>query len=157
MEINIRKGIKTDLTQVFELIRELAIYERAEHEVENTVERMEADGFGPDACFEFYVAEVDERIVGISLFYTRYSTWKGRMLYLEDIVVKEQFRGHRIGHLLFTATAKHTLQNHYAGMTWQVLDWNEPALHFYKKYNATLDGEWINGKLMAADIEKIVR
>lgn len=153
----IRIGVKKDLPSVLELIRELAAYERAEHEVENTLERMEEDGFGAHPCFHFFVAEVDDQILGLSLFYTRYSTWKGRMLYLEDIVVRASARGKRIGHLLFTATANYALQKKYAGMTWQVLDWNEPALRFYKKYNAQLDGEWINGKLMAADLEKMLR
>jgi GNAT superfamily N-acetyltransferase len=157
MEATIRIGVKKDLPPVLELIRELAAYERAEHEVENTLERMEEDGFGADPCFHFFVAEVDHQIVGLSLFYTRYSTWKGRMLYLEDIVVRASARGKRIGHLLFTATANHALQKNYAGMTWQVLDWNEPALRFYKKYNAQLDGEWINGKLMAADLKKMLQ
>jgi GNAT superfamily N-acetyltransferase len=138
-----------------QLVRELAEYERAPHEVTNTEEAMLRDGFGEEAAFGLFVAEMNDEIVGIALHYIRYSTWKGKMLYLEDIVVKENLRGQGIGAELFEACLKHCVDMHYAGMTWQVLDWNEPALNFYRKYNATLDSEWVNGKLLLSEIQKM--
>lgn len=152
-EIKIRKGTPADLPQVLDLIIELAIYEKAPNEVTNTVEQMMEDGFGPNPVYGLTVAEADQEIIGISIFYDRYSTWKGRMLYLEDIVVRESWRGKGIGHQLFQATMKIALDENYKGMVWQVLDWNEPAIRFYKKYDANLDPEWINGKLTRNQLE----
>lgn len=142
--ISIRQGIKSDLPEVLELIRELAEYENAPHEVENTVERMEIDGFGANPIFDFFVAEKAAKIIGIAIFYYRYSTWKGKRLYLEDLVVKENERGTGAGKLLFETTIDKAKKEACTGMMWQVLDWNEPAINFYKKYDAHLDGEWIN-------------
>lgn len=143
-EINIRIGKKADLEAVLELIKELALYEKALDEVENTLERMEEDGFGANPIFELLVAEVDGTIVGTSIYYYRYSTWKGKRLYLEDLVVTKEKRGSGIGKKLFEATLEVGKSQKCSGMTWQVLDWNEPAIGFYKKYSANLDAEWIN-------------
>lgn len=151
----VRTGIPSDVPGVMRLVRELAEYERAPLEVTNTEESMLADGFGLNPAFGLFVAEQDGEIVGIALHYIRYSTWKGKMLYLEDIVVKEHLRGRGIGAELFEACLKHCMEKDYAGMTWQVLDWNEPALNFYRKYNSSLDSEWINGKLLLNDIRKM--
>jgi len=140
---------------VMQLVRELAEYERAPNEVTNTEEAMLNDGFGNEPAFGLFVAEINAEIVGIALHYVRYSTWKGKMLYLEDIVVKEHLRGRGIGARLFEACLTHCVEKNYAGMSWQVLDWNEPALNFYRKYSASLDGEWINGKLLLPQIEKM--
>lgn len=142
----IREGKKEDLPRVLELIKELAAYEKAPDAVTNTVEMMEKDGFGENPVFGLFVAE-DEKmgIVGISIYYYRYSTWKGKRLYLEDIVVTESQRGMGVGKLLFDRTIQKGKDERCSGMVWQVLDWNEPAINFYKKYyNATLDPEWIN-------------
>lgn len=140
----IRKGLKEDLPQVLDLINELAEYEKALDQVINTVELMEQDGFGDHPLFGFFVAESD-RIVGISLYYYRYSTWKGKRLYLEDLIVTESERGNGIGKKLFDATIEHGKVTNCSGMMWQVLDWNAPAINFYKKYyNAALDEEWTN-------------
>lgn len=155
-EITIRPGKKTDLPRVLDLVRELAAFERAPHEVINTVDDMERDGFGPHPVFGFFVAEKNNVIVGLSLFYYRYSTWKGKRIYLEDIIVTEQERGKGIGKLLFERTMHKTLEDGCSGMTWQALDWNEPALNFYRKYNAKLDGEWINCTLEAEQILRFV-
>ena len=156
-DVNIRIGTKQDLPRVLELIKELALYERAPHEVTNTVERMEKDGFGPNPIYGLFVAENARGIIGISIYYWRYSTWKGKRLYLEDIIVTEKERGSGIGKLLFDRTMQHALDEECTGMLWQVLDWNEPAINFYKKhYNAKLDGEWINGSLEADDIKRIL-
>jgi GNAT superfamily N-acetyltransferase len=148
----IRQGNAQDVAQVMDLVRELALYERAPHEVTNTEEQMRQDGFGEHPAFGLFVAEINDTIVGIALHYVRYSTWKGKMLYLEDIVVRENHRGSGIGSLLFEACMQHCLIKDYAGMSWQVLDWNEPALRFYKKYDSLLDSEWVNGKLTSSQI-----
>ena len=154
--ITIRPGRKEDLPRVLELIKELAEYERAPHEVTNTVERLERDGFGPHPVFGFFVAENAERIIGLSLYYWRYSTWKGKRLYLEDIIVTESARGNGAGKLLFDRTMQKCLEENCTGMMWQVLDWNEPAINFYKKYGAKLDGEWMNCGLEAEQIRQLV-
>ena len=140
----IREGRKADLPRVFELVKELATFEKAPHEVTNSVAKMEEDGFGSHPVYGFFVAENGTGIVGLSLYYWRYSTWKGKRLYLEDIIVTESVRGQGIGKMLFDRTMQHSLDQHCTGMMWQVLDWNEPAINFYKKYGSKLDGEWIN-------------
>lgn len=150
--ITIRKGIREDLPRVLELVKELAEFERAAHEVSNTVSKMEEDGFGANPVYGFFVAEAEGIIQGISLYYYRYSTWKGKRLYLEDIVVTESQRGKGMGKMLFDTTMKLALDEGCTGMMWQVLDWNEPAINFYKKYNAHLDGEWINCNLESTQI-----
>lgn len=156
MAITIRIGVKQDLPRVLELIRELAVYERAPQEVINTVELMEQDGFGPNPIFGFFVAEKDEVIVGISVYYWRYSTWKGKRLYLEDIVVTEKERGQGIGKLLFDRTMQHAIDEKCSGMIWQVLDWNEPGINFYRKnYNPKFDNGWINTSLEIDEIKKL--
>src|SRR5436190_14337649 len=154
--IIIRDGCKEDLPRVLELIRELAEYERAPHEVINTLEQLEIDGFGQKPIFGFFVAENERGIVGLSLYYWRYSTWKGKRLYLEDIIVTESVRGQGIGKLLFDRTMRHSLDTECNGMMWQVLDWNEPAINFYKKYGAQMGQEWINCSLEKSQIEKLV-
>lgn len=143
-----------DIPQVLDLIKELAEYERALHEVTNTVDQMIADGFGANPTYGLFVAENNEEIVGIALHYIRYSTWKGSMLYLEDIVVRDEKRGKGIGAQLFEACLQLVKEKGYAGLVWQVLDWNEPAINFYKKYEAELDGEWINGRISRSQIDK---
>jgi len=152
--ITIRTGVKEDLIMVLELIKELAEFERAAHEVSNTHHQMEIDGFGANPSYGFFVAEVNGVIVGISLYYYRYSTWKGKRLYLEDIVVTETHRGKGIGKQLFDITMKKALDDNCTGMMWQVLEWNKPAIDFYKQYNAQLDGEWVNCNLEADEIER---
>lgn len=151
--IKIRSGRKEDLPNVLTLVKELAAYEKALHEVTNTVALMERDGFGEKPLFGFFVAEEEQTILGISLYYYRYSTWKGKRLYLEDIVVTQSHRGKGIGHLLFEETMRYALQCECTGMQWQVLDWNEPAIKFYKKYQVRLDDEWINCHLESSQIE----
>jgi GNAT superfamily N-acetyltransferase len=147
MEINIRKAIKTDLPAVLDLVKELALYEKAPEEVTITLKELEADGFGEHPLYWIILAENENGIVGMSFYYIRYSTWKGKCLYLEDIVVKEEFRGQKVGRILFEATIEAAKKMNAKLMNWQVLDWNEPAINFYKKFDAELDGEWINGKL----------
>jgi len=155
--ISIRIGKKEDLSRSLELIKELAEFEKALHEVTNTIGSMEEDGFGPNPAFGFFVAEDQEQIHGIALYYYRYSTWKGRRLYLEDIVVTQSQRGKGIGKLLFEATMKKVLEENCTGMMWQVLDWNESAIEFYKRYDTRFDKEWINCHLEAEQIKKLLQ
>ena len=150
--LTIRKGTKADLQAAYDLIMALAIYEKAPDEVDNSVERMEEDGFGENPIFQFFVCEKDGVVIGTAIYYFRYSTWKGKCLYLEDLVVYESERGHGAGKLLFDAIVKEAKATNCKLVTWQVLDWNEPAIKFYKKLNAHLDGEWINCKLLKDQI-----
>lgn len=145
--MKIRKAEKEDMAEVHALIRELAVYEKAEQEVETTVESMIEDGFGSDPLFSCLVAEIEGKIEGIALYYWRYSTWKGRCLYLEDFVVREEQRGKGLGIALFEHLFRIARDQRAALITWQVLDWNEPAIRFYKRLGAELDPEWLNGKL----------
>lgn len=156
MEVEIRRGTPDDLPQVHTLIRELAEFERAPQEVTNTLEDMERDGFGENPIFKFFVAETAEGIVGIALYYTAYSTWKGRMLFLEDLVVTERLRRAGIGKKLFQAVAHEAKETGAKRFRWQVLNWNEPAIAFYKKIGATLDADWINCNMTEEQIQQYV-
>jgi GNAT superfamily N-acetyltransferase len=140
----LRTGQKADIPRVFELVQELAIFEKAPEQVTNTVEAMELDGFGPNPVFGFIVAETAGKIVGISLYYYRYSTWKGKRLYLEDLIVTEAYRGQGMGEALLKATIEKAKETNCTGLMWQVLDWNQPAIDFYKKFDASFDSEWVN-------------
>ncbi len=146
-DIKIRVGNKSDLAAILNLIKELAEYEKAPAEVEVTVAEMENWGFGADKLFDFFVAEQNGNIVALALYYYKYSTWKGKCLFLEDIIVTEKMRGAGIGKLLFDKIVDVAKAEKVRRLEWQVLNWNEPAIKFYKKYNATLDPEWLNGKL----------
>lgn len=148
MQINVRKAVAEDVPAILALVRELALYEKAPQEVTNTEARMLADGFGENPAYTAAVAEAEGRIVGMYIWYVRYSTWKGKGLYLEDIVVTEAMRGRGVGDLLFRACLADAKAMQAQFMTWQVLEWNEPAIRFYKKYNSTFDGEWVNVKLL---------
>lgn len=144
-EIQIRKAVKEDCPRLLELVRELAIYEKAPQEVTVTLQHFEDSGFGRSPVWWAFVAEVNEKVEGFALYYVRYSTWKGQRMYLEDLIVTEKMRGKGLGKLLFDALIAETKEKKFSGIVWQVLDWNEPAINFYKKYyNASLDPEWIN-------------
>jgi GNAT superfamily N-acetyltransferase len=151
--IRVRVGTEQDVPAVLGLIKELATYERAADEVSVTLDQLTDDGFGPNAIYGLFVAETDSNIVGIALYYEKYSTWKGRCLYLEDIIVTEKMRGKGIGAQLFEAVIQVAKKRNSARMEWQVLNWNEPAIGFYKKYEAELDPEWLNGKLTQQQIQ----
>lgn len=143
-DIVIRKAVEEDCSPMLDLIRELADYEKALHEVTLTLEQFTEDGFGKSPVWGAFVAECNGEILGMSLYYDRYSTWKGRRLYLEDLVVTEKWRGKQIGKRLFEATMEFGKLSQYSGMVFQVLNWNEPAINFYKKYSPKFDNEWFN-------------
>ena len=144
MDIIIRRAQKTDCVRLLELIQELAVYEKAPEEVTVTLAHFEESGFGQNPVWWCFVAEVNGVVVGMALYYIRYSTWKGQRMYLEDILVTEEMRGKKIGSMLFDQLIQEAKEKKLKGMNWQVLYWNEPAINFYKKYNASFDPEWLN-------------
>lgn len=154
MSVLIREGKREDVADLLRLINQLADYEKALHEVEITEEQLLEDGFGENPIYELIVAELDQKVVGIALYYYKYSTWKGKCLYLEDFVVDEAFRKHGIGSKLFKAVRAVAQKKYVKRMEWQVLEWNEPAINFYKKEAAELDAEWLNGRLYYQQLQE---
>lgn len=154
MSIIIRSAVKEDCVRLMELVNELAVFEKAPDEVTVTLEEFIDAGFGQNKVWDAIVAEDNGFIAGFAIYYTRYSTWKGRRLYLEDFIVTESYRGRGIGKLLFETVLQHAKDKNFNGMNWQVLDWNEPAINFYKKYHADLDPEWLNGSFTKEQILK---
>ena len=145
--ITLRTAIKQDCPRLLELINELALFEKAPQEVTVTLQEFEDAGFGSNPVWKAFVAEDNGIIVGFALYYVRYSTWKGCRLYLEDLLVTESYRGKGVGKLLFDRIIKETQEMGFSGMVWQVLDWNEPAIKFYNKYNANIEAGWLNAAL----------
>lgn len=147
MSITIRRAEKKDCPRLLELITELAVYEKAPDDVTVTLDHFEASGFGEHPVWWAFVAEEGNMIHGFALYYIRYSTWKGQAMYLEDIIVTEAMRGKKMGRLLFDRLIEEARDRKLNRIIWQVLEWNEPAINFYKKYNAQFDGEWLNCSL----------
>ncbi|MFM7672295.1 MAG: N-acetyltransferase family protein [Bacteroidota bacterium] len=145
--MQIRRAKKDDCPRLLELIQELALYERAPQEVTVTLEHFTESGFGDQPIWWAFVAEENGFTHGFALYYIRYSTWKGQTMYLEDIIVTENSRGKGIGKLLFDQLIEEAKQRQFKRIVWQVLEWNEPAINFYKKYQATFDPEWWNGSI----------
>lgn len=144
-DIIIRKAVKEDCERMMELVHELAVYEREPDAVTVLFDHFVESGFGEKPVWWALVAEADGKVEGFALCYIRYSTWKGQRLYLEDFLVSEKLRGHGIGKLLFDKLLEECKEKKYSGMVWQVLDWNEPAINFYKKYpEVNIDGGWLN-------------
>ena len=153
----IRRAQKEDCPRILELVKELAVYERAPDEVTVSLEHFTDSGFGLKAVWWAFVAEttttiqaenkageIKSEIQGFALYYIRFSTWKGQRIYLEDLLVTNALRGQGIGMLLFDALIKEAKEKNLSAIVWQVLEWNEPAINFYKKLNASFDGEWVN-------------
>ncbi len=147
MAVHIRPGTADDLPQALSLIQELATFEREPDAVEATVESMRVDGFGERPVFEYFVAETSDEIVGLALYFYSYSTWKGKCLYLEDLIVTESHRGQGIGRRLLDRIVAQAKVSESKRVVWQVLDWNEPAIAFYKSLGASLLSEWITCRL----------
>ena len=144
MSITIRRAIKSDCPRLLELVQELADYEKAPNEVTVSLEHFEESGFGEKPVWWAFVAEEENRVNAFALYYIRYSTWKGQRMYLEDILVTAQSRGKGLGKLLMERLIEEAKEKKLNAIVWQVLEWNQPAIEFYKKYNADFDDEWIN-------------
>ena len=145
MSIIIRKAVIEDCARIMELIQELAVYEKEPDAVTVSFDHFVESGFGQRPAWFAYVAEFEGNVEGFALCYIRYSTWKGQRLYLEDFLVSEKMRGQGIGKLLFDRLIEECKAKKYSGMVWQVLDWNEPAINFYKKYpEVSFDSGWLN-------------
>ncbi|MDB5013989.1 MAG: acetyltransferase family protein [Daejeonella sp.] len=155
MEIKTRVAVKKDCVRLLELIYELAVYERAPEEVTVTLTDFEEAGFGDKPVWKAFVVEVDDVIQGFGLYYIRYSTWKGCRLYLEDFIVTEEMRGKGLGKIIFDKMITEAKELGFNGMSWQVLDWNEPAINFYNKYGAGLEGGWLNASLSKEQLREL--
>jgi GNAT superfamily N-acetyltransferase len=144
MELSIRFAVQEDCERLLELIHELALYEKAPQEVTVKLEEFVEAGFGNNPVWKAFVAEREGQILGFALYYVRYSTWKGCRLYLEDFIVTAEERGKGIGKILFERVMQEAREKGFNGMSWQVLDWNAPAINFYNKYQASLEAGWLN-------------
>ena len=142
MKIDTRKGQIEDMTAVLDLIKELAIFEKEPNAVVVTVADLERDGFGENPLFCTFVAEIDGEIVGIALYYYRYSTWKGKTIHLEDLIVREKMRGSGCGMALYSEIIKQGINDNVRRIEWNVLDWNQPAIDFYEKTGAKVLRDW---------------
>lgn len=148
MSIQIRRAIEADCRSIMNLINELAVYEKAPDEVTVNFDHFVKSGFGENPVWYAFVAHDENNIVGFALYYIRYSTWKGQRMYLEDILVTNSYRGKGVGKLLFDELIKESGEKNLSGIVWQVLDWNEPAINFYKKYDGVkFDKAWVNCSL----------
>ena len=143
-ETVIRRAVREDCARILELVKELAEYERAPDEVTVSLEHFEQSGFGDKPVWWAFVAEQNGKVEGFALYYVRFSTWKGQRMYLEDFLVTEKLRGQGIGKKLFDKLLIEAKEKGFNGIVWQVLEWNEPAINFYKKYRASFDSEWVN-------------
>ena len=145
--IELRRAKQEDIPSILELVNSLALFEKAPDEVTATIQDYIENGFGDNPIFFSFLAYDEGKLAGFALWYFRFSTWKGKRFYLEDLYVKDEFRGKGIGQKLIEACIEEAKHTKCTGMMWQVLDWNTPAIEFYKKYNAQFDGEWINVNL----------
>jgi GNAT superfamily N-acetyltransferase len=143
-KITLRKAESVDIPLIFSLVKELALFEHASEEVTATLKDYEINGFTDKPLFDAFLLFENDQLVGFALWYFRFSTWKGKRLYLEDLFVKSEFRSKGYGKLLMDATFKEAKASNCNGLMWQVLNWNTPAINFYKKYGARFDSEWIN-------------
>jgi GNAT superfamily N-acetyltransferase len=154
MSITLRVAQKEDCPRLIELVNELALFEKAPEEVTVSLQEFEDSGFGNTPVWKAFVAVDNDVIIGFALYYIRFSTWKGRRVYLEDFIVTEEYRGKGVGKLLFNQIIQETKQLGHSGMVWQVLDWNQPAIKFYNKYEASIEEGWLNASLSKEQVSK---
>lgn len=155
--MNIREGKKEDMAAVLELIKELATFEKEPYAVVVTVEDLERDGFGENPLFYTFIAIIEEQIVGVALYYYRYSTWKGRTIHLEDLIVKEKRRGAGVGYALYKEVIAQGKKDGVRRIEWNVLDWNTPAIDFYKKTGAIVLDDWRVAQMNEIGIDNFLR
>jgi len=154
MSYRIRKAEVNDCERALELIHELAVFEKAPNEVEVNLQQFIKDGFSENSIYFMFVAEEDGNIVGIAICYEKYSTWKGRSIYLEDLIVTENKRGQGIGKALFERVLLEAKRRESGRMEWQVLDWNVDAIKFYESYGANIDSSWLNGSFRKEKLQE---
>ena len=142
MDFTVREGQAKDMAQVFSLINELAVFENEDNAVDLVVDDLVKDGFGTDKLFHCFVGEAEEKIVGMALVYPRYSTWKGPVVHLEDLIVTKRMRGSGLGSALLAEVVKYANQLGVKRISWEVLDWNEPAIEFYESKGAKVMRDW---------------
>ena len=148
MPVTVRNGTADDMKNVHALVMQLAIFEKAPEEVITDVETLQKDGYGERDNFRTLIAEDENKqVFGICLYYIAYSSWKGRILFLDDIVIDEPYRSQGVGTLLMNALFNICKEEHIKQMRWQVLDWNEPAIKFYEKLGAFIDKDWYTCKM----------
>jgi len=159
MEILLREGKKSDMDSVLMLIKELATFEKESDAVELTVSDLKKDGFGESPSFKVFVAEQQEEVIGMALFYERYSTWKGRSIHLEDLIVKQEYRAKGVGKALYTKVLTYAHEQKMRRVSWEVLDWNKVAIDFYTSTGAKIMEGWqvvhMNEKSLEAFVEKV--
>jgi GNAT superfamily N-acetyltransferase len=151
-----RLATKEDMSRVYELIKELAIFEKEPDAVEVTVNQLIEDGFGDEPKFVCFVVEIDDKVEGLALIYTRYSTWKGEVIHLEDLIVSQALRGKGLGTVLLDEVVKYGKQKGVKRISWEVLDWNEPAIEFYEKKGANVMRDWDVVQMDSAAIDKYI-
>jgi len=159
MSFVIRNGDEKDVHGILRLIKELAVFERAPDAVINTEKALKKDGFGKNAIYNVFVAEeiATGDIIGMALYYTAYSTWKGRIIYLDDLIVTDRFRRYGIGQKLINEVIKEAHEEKVSQVRWHVLDWNQPAIEFYKKMGVEFDREWITCKMSSEQVADYVK
>lgn len=156
MKFKIREARKSDMQHAMALVRELATFEKEPEAVEIDAEDLERDGFGENRLFHCFVAETEKGIVGMALVYPRYSTWKGPVIHLEDLIVTEEMRGSGLGSALFERVIQYGHELGVKRISWEVLDWNEPAIKFYESRGARVLRDWDVVQLDEQGIEKII-
>ena len=157
MSFTIRIGEKKDVQSLLDLIVELAIFEKEPEAVKITIEDLLKDGFSDNPKFKFFVAEEGNTIIGIALFYERYSTWKGRTIHLEDLMVTKKRQKIGAGKALYTAVLKYAYDNNFNRVAWEVIDWNENAINFYKSTGATYLNNWSVVQMNKENLEKFIK
>ena len=157
MNFIVRLGEEKDMQSVFNLITELAVFEKEPEAVEITVDDLLRDGFSKNPKFKVYVAEQENTIIGIALFYERYSTWKGRAIHLEDLIVTKSKQKIGAGKALYTAVLKYALDNDYNRVAWEVIDWNTNAVDFYKSTGATYLNDWSVVQMDKGNLVKFIQ
>jgi GNAT superfamily N-acetyltransferase len=156
MSFIVRQGQEKDVQSVLDLIIELAIYEKEPDAVEITIEDLKRDGFSDQPKFKFFVAEENNVVIGIALFYERYSTWKGKTIHLEDLMVTESKRKIGAGKALYKAVLKYAHNNNFNRVAWEVIDWNTNAINFYKSTGATYLNDWSVVQMDKSNLEKFI-